>query len=38
MNFLPIESTVRRTISAFDFEVKDHNQGYDTGGFRDKRS
>ncbi len=33
MNYLPIDTTVRRTISAFHFEAKGHNQGYFTSGF-----
>lgn len=33
MNYLPIDTTVRRTISAFHWEAKSHCQGYFTGGF-----
>jgi hypothetical protein len=33
MNYLPIDTTVRRTISAFHFKAKGHNQGYFTSGF-----
>jgi hypothetical protein len=33
MNYLPIKTTVRRTVSAFRWEAKSHNQGYFTSGF-----
>lgn len=33
MNYLPINTTVRRTIIAFHWEAKPHNQGYFTSGF-----
>jgi hypothetical protein len=33
MNYLPIDTTVRRTISAFRWQVKGHNQGYFNSGF-----
>jgi len=33
MNYLPIDTTVRRTISAFRWEAKSHNQGYFNSGF-----
>ncbi|MFO7956560.1 MAG: hypothetical protein R6X33_05630 [Candidatus Brocadiia bacterium] len=33
MNYLPIRSTVRRSVSAFNWKVKGHNQGYWNGGF-----
>jgi hypothetical protein len=33
MNYLPINTTVRRSISAFHWEAKSHNQGYFTSGF-----
>jgi len=33
MNYLPIDTTVRRTISAFHWEAKSHNQGYFNSGF-----
>ncbi len=33
MNYLPIGTTVRRSISAFNWRVRGHNQGYFTSGF-----
>ncbi len=33
MNYLPIETTVRRSISAFNFRATSHNQGYFNSGF-----
>ncbi|MCL4206304.1 MAG: hypothetical protein KJ000_27795 [Pirellulaceae bacterium] len=33
MNYLPIDTTVRRTISAFHWDAKSHNQGYFNSGF-----
>ena len=33
MTYLPIGSTVRRSVSAFNWKVKGHNQGYFTGGY-----
>jgi hypothetical protein len=33
MTYLPIRSTVRRSISAFNWKMKGHNQGYFNGGF-----
>jgi hypothetical protein len=33
MNYLPIKSTVRKSISVFNWRVKGHNQGYYTRGF-----
>jgi len=33
MNHLPIDTTVRRTISALRWEAKPHNQGYFNSGF-----
>lgn len=33
MNYLPIDTTVRRTISAFHWSAKSHNQGYFNSGF-----
>jgi len=33
MNYLPIGTTLRKSISAFNWKVKGHNQGYFTSGF-----
>jgi hypothetical protein len=33
MNYLPIKTTVRKSISVFRFEAKSHNQGYFNSGF-----
>jgi hypothetical protein len=33
MNYLPIDTTVRRTISVFNWNAKSHNQGYFNSGF-----
>ncbi|MFW5692824.1 MAG: hypothetical protein ACOCWL_01275 [Thermoguttaceae bacterium] len=33
MNYLPIDTTLRRCVSAFNFRAKSHNQGYFNSGF-----